>query len=246
MEENMPTPDSSFFSELTRLKANTPPSLARAAGVNPDAKAFGVYYAGTEARVTDGYTDHGFSYFGIYAPVMSHPMIAHVAACRDFGSDESEPKDMLLFEVRGSIYFGPYGRAQRALTKINEHLLRSERDLAEILKRTGSVDINAIRQMGGFETLLGPTTENEALGVRVIRELDAQITWETIEELAACDGPGMEAMNALVYADNNAARLGLDPGRVRRAREAYREKLIAEVNDHFADLPGAQTNDPGR
>ncbi len=242
----MPTPDSSFFSELTRLKANTPPSLARAAGVNPDAKAFGVYYAGTEARVTDGYMDHGFSYFGVYAPVMSHPVIAHAAACCDFGSDDTEPKHILVFEVGGAIYYGPYGRVQRALTKANEHLVRTERDLEAILERLKRADLDGFRQLGGFESLLGPTPENESIGVQAIRELDAQITWETIEELAACDGPGMEAMNALVYADKNAARLGLDPEKVRRAKESYRNKLLAEVNDLFANPHGGQKNDPGK
>jgi hypothetical protein len=246
MEGDMTTPDSSFFSEMTKLKATTPASLAQAAGVDPKAKAFGLYYAGTEARVTDGYMDHGFSYFGVYAPVMSHPVIAHAAACCDFGSDDTEPKHILVFEVGGAIYYSPYGRAQRALTKANEHLVRTERDLEVILERLKRADLDGFRQLGGFESLLGPTPENEALGVQVIRELDAQITWETIEELAACDGPGMEAMNALVYAHSNAARLGLDPDRVRRAKEAYREKLVAEVNDHFADLPVAQTNDQGR
>src|SRR4030095_249939 len=97
--------------------------------------------------------------------------LGHAAASHDFGSDESEPKYMLFFEVGGSIYFGSYGHVQRALSAINKHLLKSERDLGEILKIIGGGDINAFRQRGGLEILLGPTPENEALGVRVIREL---------------------------------------------------------------------------
>ena len=216
-----------ILSALTKLKAKTPTSLAAATRADPRAKAYGIYYAGTEARVTDGYADHGFS-FWIYNAIMSHPTIAYAAASHDFGSDESEPKHILFFEVEGAIYFGRYERVQRALSSINEHLLKTARDLFEIVNRTGGADVNSLRQIGGFEALLRPTRENEDLGVHVIRELDEQITPDTIEELANCDGSGMEAMTALIYANNNAARLGLDPEGVRRAKLKYEEKRFGE------------------
>ena len=215
----------SIFYGLNRLKAKTPPSLAAAAGADPKAKAYGIYYIGTEARVTDGYSDYGFS-FWIYSGILSHPVIAYVAASYDFGSDETEPRCMLCFEVGGDIYFGHHGRVQRALGSINEHLTTSVRGLAEIINKKESVDLNTFLQRGGFEFLLGPTKKNEELGASVIQELDKQITLETIEELATCPGKGMEAMNALIYASNNAARLGLDPEQIRKAKEKYEENLF--------------------
>jgi len=218
----------SIISALTRLKAKTPPSLATAAGADPEARAYGIYYAGTEARVTDGYADHGFSFF-IYYSIMNHPTIACAAANHDFGSDESEPKHILLFEVGGAIYVGRYGQVQRALSSINEHLLKSAIWPPEIMNESGAIDINALRQSGGFEFLMGPTKENKELGVRVIQELDEQITSDMIDELAACDGPGMQAMNALIYANNKATQLGLDPDNVRRAKTKYEEKLFDEL-----------------
>lgn len=225
---------------LTRLSGKTPASLGQAAGVDPKAKAFAVFYAATEARVTDGYTDHGFSYYGVYAPLMSHPMIACAATTCDFGSDDSEPRHMLLFEVGGAIYFGSYASVQRLLSKVNVHLLKTERELEEMLERMNGAGLDGFRQMGGFEFILGATPENNALGGQVIQELDAQITWMIIEELSACNGPGMEAMNALVYADRNAKRLGLDPDRVRQAKEAYEKKLLADLRDGLLGFIGSR------
>jgi hypothetical protein len=190
--------------------------------------------------VTDGYTERGFSFFGVYSPVMSRPVIEYAAACCDFGSDDTEPKHILLFEVEGAIYYGPYGLVQRALRKTNEHLITTKRDLNEILESLNHAGTDSFRWIGGFESLLGPTPENEALGAQVVRELDAQITRKTIEELAACDSPGMEAMTALVYAHDNAARLGLDPDSVRRARETYMDKLGTELNDQFVNRRNTQ------
>src|SRR5262245_18748577 len=223
----MPTPDPSTFSELTRLSVKTPDSLAQAAGIDPKANAFGLYYAASEAWATDGYNDHGLSYEGVYDPIMTHPMIADTAACRNFSSEEREPKDLLVFEVGGWVYFGPFGIAQSALRKTNEHVLETGQEREGMVESERNDSLNTLRQTGGLESISGATPENEAHGVCAIRELDAQVTWETIKGLTNCDGYGTEAMKALLYANENAERLGLDPNRVREAKEEYAQKLIA-------------------
>lgn len=165
---------------MKQLPILTPKKLFELLEIPEQNKYVAIYYQGTNAIWTTGYSLRTFSYFGLYELMINHLAIAFYLDDEvDLGSDDTEPTHVLLFEKDGFISIAEYLASERFLKDNNPApppLDKADKavDIAQWYEKIENNPGN----FGMFEMFAKPNPEFQQLAIEVIQDLDQQVTEE--------------------------------------------------------------------
>lgn len=177
--------DQEVPADFCKLPIPMPPMLPNVVGLRGDYRYFSLSYEGSKPFWSDGRAGGTFSYFAAYEPFISHPTIALHLFEADLGSDDGPPTHALLIDRQtDDIYVGDYDAVGHFLAKQRpprcqptpEEIEEVNRQLAEMEQ----MNFDQLRELGMFEFVLGPQSQQQERCLEMIAWLDGFITEELI------------------------------------------------------------------
>lgn len=163
--------------------ATTPPELITALRIPDNIEHFGMYYQGSKATLDTGWSIRTFSFYGIYQRLIEHPLIRMPARAFNccFGYDEQMPTHMLVWSRSHNARIFEIDQGRRFLADNRPHDHSSETEVllqhAAIAKLAQQQQpIEALRELGMFESMLGAHQASDDAGKRINLHLNQQLT----------------------------------------------------------------------
>ena len=187
---------------LTIIPVTPPPNLAELIGYPGAARYVAFYYMGTCATWDDGLASATFSFFGVYSPLIEHPVMAIHLLDADLGSDDGPPTHALVVDREGGAFLvGSYDDAIRLVrSQFDEEARRAAGErYAAIFGEPTTLD--EFQRAGMFE-VFAPGVESRTDTEGLLRHLDRQITEELVRRYTAMlkgEPPDMRAFGPLRY-----------------------------------------------
>lgn len=178
--------------DFTFLPIPLPPMLASLIGHNGISRWFSLCYFGTKATWSSGWLSGTFSFYAAYQPLIEHPVLLPLLACRNLGSDDAPPDDALLCDRQEEkLYVGPYTQVERFLQSANLAPPSPFAEEVNMMPQHGAtMGVEELRAQGMFEFLLGPTPAQQQLGLELIAWLDQFITEDLLATFRTAAGAG--------------------------------------------------------
>lgn len=189
--------------EFTEIPVLLPPILMKMIGYLNNARYVALYYYGSKATWDDGLSLATFSYYSVYEPLKSHPVMAVHLFEAHLGSDDEYPTHALLCDREGrKFYVGGYDQVLTFLRQQHPEKL-TEEYLAEyraVVEREAPATVREMRDIGMFEFLFAPDANAQRETATLRAWLDGQITEALVRKLAdALAGGEMRAYEPLSY-----------------------------------------------
>lgn len=164
-------------SGLTEIAVKPPANIAGLINYPGAARYVALYYVGTNPTWDDGLASATFSYFGVYSPMIEHPVLAIHLLDADLGSDDGPPTHALVIDREGEKFL--VGAIDDALRLVREQFTDDDRrDAAAryeaIFERPDTLE--GLRRLGMFEIFVRPSAGAQQDTAELLHHLDCQIT----------------------------------------------------------------------
>ena len=173
---------------FTLLSVPLPPMLPKMVGVVGNSRYFSIAYWGSKATWFDGRGLGTFSYFGVYSPLIEHPVLAIHLESYNLGSDDLPPTHAILCDcLEQKMYVGDYAEVEKVLETQHPPVPNlSPEELSQLSEQialnVADFDLEQFQRLGMFELFGGHSEQQKLELVELVQWLDRLVTEDLLEQ----------------------------------------------------------------
>jgi hypothetical protein len=173
---------------FTLLPITLPPMLPKMVGVVGNNRYFSIAYWGSKATWSDGRGLGTFSYFGVYSPLIEHPVLAIHLESYNLGSDDLPPTNAILCDrLEQKMYVGDYAEVEKLLETQHPPVPNlSPEELSQLPEQialnVADFDLEQFQRLGMFELFAGHSEQQKLELVELVQWLDQLVTEDLLQQ----------------------------------------------------------------